>query len=124
MNKINASTSLSVRVWVGQAELVKQAATVAGLSVPDYVRGRLVAAAAADLNVTEPNYPQFARRGPVSNVTKAANAIGLTVAQFRKMALENAAASIVKSMGAVGRELFAVQGGTGGSAGVHSPAGR
>lgn len=95
----SGSTSLSVRVWLGQLELVRQGARAKSMSVPDYVRSVLVRAAAVDVGVNDPVYPAFAHKGRQSLVTTAATSLGMSAQDFRRQALEAAAGAVVARLG-------------------------
>lgn len=90
-------TTLSARVWVGQLGIIKRAAAsvVPPMTVPEYVRYRLLPLAAQDAGEELPEFPSFAGRGRPSNVAAAAATLGMTVGDFRRSIVEDAAAQVV-----------------------------
>lgn len=97
MAKRPAYTALSARVWVGQMDLIKRAATALSMTVPEYTRFRLVPQAAKDARVPLPEFPTFGSPGRPRGkaVEQAAEALGLTVGEFRRQMVERAAELIV-----------------------------
>lgn len=91
-------TTLSARVWIGQLEIIKRAADVLNMTVPEYIRFRVLPLAAKDAGVPLPEFPSFAGRGRPSDVAQAAAALGMSVGDFRKSIVEDAAAQVVARM--------------------------
>ena len=57
-------TTLSLRVWAGQRDLVERAAKTMGMPVADYVRYRFIPIAARDAGVDPvPTFPPFGQPG-------------------------------------------------------------
>ena len=91
-------TSLSVRIWTSQLEIIKKAARATDVTVPEYVRSKLLPVAAKDAGVELPEFPPF-HRGRPSVQSQVAAQLGVPVEQWRKEILNEAAENFIKRLG-------------------------
>ena len=89
--------SLSARMWNGQHEIVRAAAKELHMTVPEYVRYRLVPQAAKDARRPLPDFPPFSGQGRPSPISEAAGRLGLSVGEFRRRMVDAAADAIVRA---------------------------
>ncbi len=96
--------TLSITMWAVQAELIQAAADKADVSVAEFIRARAIPGAAAVLGVEVPQLPSFEpprfRRGVVS---QAAEALGVSVEQFKTRAAHDVANKILDDLTAPGK---------------------
>lgn len=98
MDAKNTKT-ISVTMWVGQAELIANAAKKQDVSVSEIIRAATIPAAAKILGMATPNFEPFEpphfRRGAIS---LAAESMGLTPEQFKQRMAERAAEEVLKEI--------------------------
>ena len=89
-------TTLTVAVWEGQRKMFENAAKAKNLSLPDYVRQRLLQVAADDAGVTMPTFPEFQHRASRDAIKLAANILGMDQKEFMRKAVQGAAEEVMK----------------------------
>lgn len=95
-------TAITVTFWKGQAELIQEAAAWSRMRTAEWVRETLPPIAAQVLGRELPSFPKMgkplARLGTSSQVELAAQAMGMSVEDFRAQALEHAAESVLDQL--------------------------
>lgn len=91
--------TISIYMWVAHADILRIAAQNQKLSVPDYVRERLLPLAAQDAGVPLPELPIQRRGARRALLEQAAQLSGTTLEGFRQYAAERVATVLVEELG-------------------------
>lgn len=97
-------TTLSLRVWIGQMDLVKRAAKTFQMTVPDYVRYRFIPVCAKDAGVDLPTFPPFGQPGRPGTVTPEVNAAAKRLGISPRELMSRAIAAAVDAALRIGTE--------------------
>jgi len=89
---------ITIQFWQGQVEIIQSAAEKAGMSVPDYFRGPLLAFAAQDAAIPLPSFPPFRKRGTDRRVAQVAKLLDVDPRDFVADVARRTATLIAEAM--------------------------
>lgn len=91
--------TLSVTMWIAQADLLERAAKKQGISKSEIMREASLPLAAQILGIDLPEFSSFEKKGfRRGRASIAASFLGISPKQFRKEAIEDRIEKVIKEM--------------------------